>query len=74
MVIKVMGILGVSLFFCSVFGFKFIFEFLVDEVELGLGIYGEVGVCWIKMVIVDEIVKFMFDYMINIINVFYVFV
>ncbi|KAH0621071.1 hypothetical protein JD844_022089 [Phrynosoma platyrhinos] len=60
-----MGTLGVSLSPCSVPGSRPTFQLADDELELGLGIHGEAGVCRMKITSADQIVKIMLDHMTN---------
>ncbi|XP_054684146.1 triokinase/FMN cyclase [Grus americana] len=60
---KAMGTLGLSLSPCSVPGSKPTFQLADDEMELGLGIHGEAGVCRMKVLPADEAVETMLAHM-----------
>ncbi|NWU86466.1 TKFC cyclase, partial [Onychorhynchus coronatus] len=60
---KAMGTLGLSLSPCSIPGSKPSFQLAEDEMELGLGIYGEAGVRRMKVLPADEAVETMLKHM-----------
>lgn len=61
-VVKNLKIMGMFLKFCIVFIIgKESFEIVDDEVEIGLGIYGEFGIYREKMIIVNEFIKKLFE-------------
>lgn len=59
------GTLGICLSPCSVPGSKPTFNLEMDELELGMGIHGEIGIERIKIMSADEIIQKMIDHMTN---------